>query len=170
MINDEKNSYDTRFQIRGPQKSATEIVILNIKPGDLSRYYDARTQNLLNLNQNQDFSEIFFWERELWFQLLSRLLDHQPASVGVTLFFGDEIQNLKLTESESRLFFDKRIFWASQMGSFDQPMTPLFAKPDNSNVGLISIKKDEDEVVRKVLTEDLEIPHLAEKLSGRLMT
>lgn len=169
MINDEKNNYDTRFQIRGPQKSASEIVILNIKPGDLSRYYDARTQNLLNLNQNQDFSEIFFWERELWFQLLSRLLDHQPQSVGVSLFFGDEIQNLKLTEAETQLFFDPRIFWASQMGSFDQPMTPLFAKSDNSNVGLISIKKDEDEVVRKVLTEETEIPHLAEKLSGRSM-
>ena len=105
VLNDEKNNFDTRFQIRGMQKVSPQIVLLNIKPSDLSRYYDPRVQNLLNLNQGQDFSESFFWDPQMWKLILKSLLKQNPKAIGITLYFGQDFRNLLLTEEENAVFF-----------------------------------------------------------------
>lgn len=167
ILNDEKDNFDTRFQIRGQQKSTSDIILLNVKPSDLSRYYDSRTQSLLNLNQSQDFSEAFFWEPELWYQILSRILQQKPKNVAVTLFWGESISQAKISENQSRLFFDERVIWASQVGTFEQAVSPFLAKNDLSNIGLIDLNRDEDGLVRKVFTRWIDTPQMPEKLARR---
>lgn len=166
VLNDEKNNYDTRFEVRGRQSTSQDIILLNIKPSDMSRYYDNRTQSLLHLNQTQDFSESFFWEPELWSQILAKVLEQNPKKVGVTLFWGEGISNQHLSPTQKLLFFDSRIIWASQIGPFEQAIPPLFARHDLSNIGVVDMERDEDGVVRKVLTYWTETPQMAEKLTN----
>ncbi|MFN8846861.1 MAG: ATP-binding protein [Bdellovibrionales bacterium] len=164
---DEKDNYDTRFQIRGRQNVSTEIIILNVKPSDLSRYYDPRTQSLLNLNQTQDFSESFFWEVDLWHQILSQVLEQNPKRIGVTVFWSTETVQKKIPTIQAKSFFDSRVTWATQLGPFEQPVSPLLARHDMSNVGLVDMERDEDGVVRKVLTHWTETQHMAERLANK---
>ena len=167
MLSDEKNNFDTRFQIRGMQKVSSDIVLLNLKPNDLSRYYDPRVQNLLNLNQSQDFSESFFWDLGLWKQILKSLLKHQPQSIGITFFFGQDFGNILFTAEELAIFFHPKVFWASQLNTYDQSLSSALAKNDYANSGLINLDPDEDGQLRKVLTYNLDIPTLSEKLTGK---
>ena len=60
MLNDESYNFDTRFKIRGEQKASKDIVLLTLRPADLNRYYDVRTQNLLSLNELTAFTDSFF--------------------------------------------------------------------------------------------------------------
>jgi two-component system phosphate regulon sensor histidine kinase PhoR len=170
LTNDEIDNYDTRFQIRGRQTVSSDIILLNVKPSDLSRYYDARTQSLLNLNQNQDFSESFFWEVELWHQIISRVLEQNPKRIGVTVFWSSESVQKKISPAQAQAFSDQRISWATQIGPFEQPIPPLLARHDLSNVGLVDMERDEDGVVRKVLTHWSETQHMAERLANREFT
>lgn len=167
VLNDEKNDFDTRFQIRGMQKVSPQIVLLNIKPSDLSRYYDPRVQNLLNLNQGQDFSESFFWDPQMWNLILKSLLNQNPKAIGVTLFFGQDFRNQLFTEEENRVFFDPRVFWATQLNSYDQSQSSVLAKNNHYHSGLINFMTDEDGQLRKIMTQNLEYLTLPEKLSGQ---
>ncbi len=168
MLNDEKNNFDTRFKIRGMQNLNSQIVLLNLKPNDLSRYYDPRVQNLLNLNQTQDFSESFFWDPLLWRQILETLLKQKPQAIGVTLFFGQDFQNMLFTDEETQVFFHPQVYWASQLGTYDQSLTSVLARNDYASSGLIHLIPDEDGQIRKILSNPSEIPSLPEKLSGKV--
>lgn len=167
ILNDEKNNFDTRFKIRGMQKVSSDIVLLNIKPSDLSRYYDPRVQNLLNLNQSQDFSESFFWDPQLWKVILENLIKQNPKAIGVTLYFSQEFNNLLLTEEESRIFFNPRVYWATQFNSFDQSQSSVLSRNNHYHSGVINFNLDEDGQLRKVLTQNLEYLTLPEKLSNQ---
>ena len=90
MLNDESYNFDTRFKIRGEQKASKDIVLLTLRPADLNRYYDVRTQNLLSLNELTAFTDSFFWDQNLWFELLQLILEQDPRSIGVSLYFGDQ--------------------------------------------------------------------------------
>lgn len=167
MYTDERTNFDTRFKIRGAQTASSDIVILWLRPADINRYYDVKTQTLINLNELNEFSDGFFWDQRLWFQILKNILEQNPKSIGVSVYFDDFIGNVEMTRAESEVFFDKRVFWATQMNSFDQMITPMLAKSDLSNVGQYEIYRDEDGLVRKIMTSWDETPHLSEKMVGK---
>lgn len=167
MLNDESYNFDTRFKIRGEQTASKDIVLLTFRPADLNRYYDLRTQNLLSLNELTAFTDSFFWDQNLWYEVLQLLLDQDPKAIGVTLYFGESLGPISLSRREGEVFFNPKVIWSSQIGSFDQMIPPIMARSDLSNLGHNEIYRDEDGLVRKVISDWVEIPHLSEKIAGQ---
>ena len=97
LSNDEITSYDQRFQLRGDQKTSPQIVLITIKQSDFAMIYDARTNFLDNMSEVTDITDSFFWNKPLWSELLLRILRQNPQSVGVTLYFGDNICTVRMT-------------------------------------------------------------------------
>lgn len=167
MYTDERTNFDTRFKIRGAQSASSDVVLLWLRPADINRYYDVRTQTLINLNELSEFSDGFFWDQRLWHQILKTILEQNPRSIGVSVYFGDNIGNIEMSRKESEVFFNSKVFWATQMNSFDQMITPKMAKSDLSNVGQYEVYRDEDGLVRKIVSSWAETPHISEKMTGK---
>ncbi len=167
LSNDEVSTYDQRFQLRGDQKAAVEIVLITIRQADFANVYDKRTNFIGNMDQITDITDSFFWNKHIWTQLLGRVLEQNPRSVGVTLYFGDNIGPVKLSANENLLFRDRRIVWSSTTNSLERILTPSFANEEQSNLGSNELRRDEDGVVRRVFTQRSDMSHLTEKITGR---
>lgn len=167
LSNDELSGYDQRFQLRGDQKTASEIVLITIQQSDFAMVYDRRTNFIGNMDQITDITDSFFWNKHMWVGLLSKVLEQKPRSIGVTLYFGDNIGSVKLSSADAQLFHDPRIFWSSTTNSLERILTPVFANEDQSNLGSNELRRDEDGVVRRVFTQRSDMAHLTEKITGK---
>lgn len=164
---DEVNSYDLRFNLRGDQQARPEIVLLNLYPSDFLRVYGIRAQSLINMSEISDITDSFFWDRVTWEKLLEKILKQNPRSIGVTLWFGDNIGDVDLKPEESRLFRDPRVSWSTSLSNVERMMNPAFATSDLSNVGIMDLRRDDDGVVRRLFSTRNEVPHLVERLTGK---
>lgn len=164
---DEVNSYDRRFNLRGDQQARPEIVLLNLYPSDFLRVYGIRAQSLINMSEISDITDSFFWDRVTWEHLLEKILKQEPRSVGVTLWFGDNIGEVDLTPAENQLFRDPRVLWSTSLSNVERMMNPAFASSDLSNVAIADLRRDDDGVVRRLFSTRNEIPHLVERLTGK---
>lgn len=167
LSNDEISSYDQRFQLRGDQKTSPQVVLITIRQSDFATIYDARTNSLDNMSEVTDITDSFFWNKQIWSELLRRILIQNPRSVGVTLYFGDNIGTVRLTQDEIGVFLDPRIIWASTTNSLERILTPVFTNREFTNLGNNEIRRDEDGVVRRVFAQKSEMPHLVEKITGK---
>lgn len=168
LSTDEKSSFDFRFQIRGEQATTSKLILVQIDAYDLSRSHplmkkikDYSSVPQLDLLGNAD---TVFWDRELWRELLQRILIGSPKKVGVSLFFDERIPKNSFTESDKKVFLDSRIVWSSLVGEFDQINNSVFASSDLSNIGDHDLKRDDDGIVRRLPPEVYGIPHLVERL------
>ncbi len=167
LSTDELNSYDLRFHLRGDQKVSPEIVLITIKQSDISNIVASRTKSLGLINEATDFTDSFFWDQKIWSNLLTRLLKQGPKSIGVVLYFGDNIGALKLSPKDKVIFQDPRVFWASSTNNLDRMAPPLFANREQTNLGNNDLRRDEDGLVRRVFPSTTELPHLSEKITGK---
>lgn len=166
LSSDELPTYDQRFQLRGDQKVSKEIVLITIRQSDFAMAYDKRTNYIGDIDQIADITDSFFWNRRLWTQLLEKILVQNPRSVGVTLYFGDNLGSVKLNRYEESLFRDQRIVWSSTMSSLERVLNPVFSNYTHTNIGTNELRRDEDGVVRRVFPQRNEVPHLIEKITG----
>lgn len=167
LSNDEITSYDQRFQLRGDQKTSSQIVLITIRQSDFATIYDTRTNFLDNMSEVTDITDSFFWNKRIWSELLSRILQQNPQSIGVTLYFGDNIGTVRLTSAEQKLFHDQRIVWASTTNSLERILNPVFTNRAQTNLGNNELRRDEDGVVRRVFPQKAEMPHLVERITGK---
>lgn len=167
LSNDEINAYDQRFQLRGEQKTSPQIVLITIRQADFSSIYESRTNFLDNMNEVTDITDSFFWNKQIWTAMLLRILQQNPKTIGVTLYFGDNVGTVRLTSDEQRLFLDPRITWASTTNSLERVLTPVFSNRPLSNLGSNEVRRDEDGVVRRVFPQRNDMPHLVEKITGK---
>lgn len=165
LSTDERN-YDRRFNLRGEQPASHEIILITLVPSDFFRVYDVRTNSLVNLNEITDMTDSFFWDLDTWRRLLSRVLEGSPKSVGVTLWFGDNIGSPQLGAEDRKLFQDPRVYWSTSMNNLERMLTPAFARGDLSNVGRMDLRRDDDGRVRRMAPQPGETLHLIEKVSG----
>lgn len=167
LSNDEIHSYDQRFQLRGEQKVSSQIVLITIKQSDFADLYENRNHLWRKMSEVTDITDSYFWNKNIWVSLLGRLLQQNPKSIGVTLYFGDNIGSPQLSNEDLHLFSDPRITWASTTNSLERILTPVFANVERSNLGSNDIRRDEDGVVRRVFPQKAEMPHLVEKITGK---
>ncbi|WP_415063393.1 CHASE2 domain-containing protein [Bdellovibrio sp.] len=167
LSNDEINAYDQRFQLRGDQKTSSQIVLITIRQSDFATIYDTRTNFLDNMSEVTDITDSFFWNKRIWTELLFKILRQNPRSVGVTLYFGDNVGTVRLNAEEQRLFLDSRVVWASTTNSLERILTPIFTSRNHDNLGSNELRRDEDGVVRRVFPQRAEMPHLVEKITGK---
>ena len=164
---DEVGTYDNRFRIRGSQKISNQVILVTVRTNDFSEIYDLKTSALINTNELSDLSDSFYWDRTLWQKMLSEILKQNPRSVGVTLYFGDNVGQTRFTSDEIMTFKDKRLFWATNSSELEKLSLPIATRPDRSNLGHIDTLKDDDGISRRLLKSPDYLPNLAERLTGR---
>ena len=167
LSTDEINSYDQRFQLRGDQKTSSDIVLITISQSDFSNVYTKRTNSLGDISEATDITDSYFWNKNIWSKLLSRLLRQNPKSIGVVLYFSDNIGSVHMPSEEQTLFHDPRIFWASTTNSLERILTPAFANREKTNLGNNEVRRDEDGVVRRIFHSRSDMPHLVEQITGK---
>jgi CHASE2 domain-containing sensor protein len=167
LSNDELNSYDQRFQLRGDQKTSSSIALVNLNQNDFETSYGQRTNSIGNMSEVTDITDSFFWNKKIWVELLTRILIQKPKSVAVTFYFGDNIGNPRLTPEEQKIFLDQKVTWGSTLNSLERNLMPAFSNRDGSNVGSNEIRKDEDGIVRRVFPQKSQTPHLIERITGK---
>lgn len=163
-------NYDIRFRIRGDQSITQEVVLVTLKTSDFSKMYDFKTRALVNANELSDLSDSFYWDRKIWFELLNKILSQNPKSVGITFYFGDNIGQIHLTSNELLTFKDNRIYWATNSSEPEKLSLPLATQPDRSNLGDVSLLKDDDGMSRRLYISTNLIPTLAEKITATNLT
>lgn len=142
------------------------IVLVTLKNSDFSKIYDLKTSSLINTNELSDLSDSFYWDRQVWLDLLSKILSQNPRSVGVTLYLGDNIGQVHLTSQEIIAFKDSRVFWATNSSEPEKLSLPIATRPDRSNLGHVDILKDDDGVTRRLLLNPDNLPNIAQRLVG----
>jgi two-component system phosphate regulon sensor histidine kinase PhoR len=166
LSNDEVQSYDQRFQFRGTQSVASDIVIVVLKASDVAGALRSNRNSLINVSEIADLTDGFFWNPRLWNQLLGKILSQNPKSVGVSLYFGDNIGAHDWPQMDRKLFFDPRVIWSNSTNYMDRVLKPAFSSDDESNVGSNEIRRDEDGVVRRIFPLTGK-EHLLEKMADR---
>ncbi|MBX2989198.1 MAG: CHASE2 domain-containing protein [Bdellovibrionaceae bacterium] len=167
---DESKTYDRRFQLRGEQKAADEVVLLTLYPSDFLSVYGGRPYSLMNMSEITDITDSFFWDRKTWMRLLESLLKYDPRAIGVTLWFGENIGDIRLNGDERRVLENKKIIWATSINNVERMMNPTFARPDLSNIASVDLQRDDDGVVRRLFSIKGEVPSMVERLTGQELT
>ncbi len=170
VSNDDSSTYDIRFQLRGPQKATSEIILLEIRPEDFPSLFESRINPLISIHEVDDITDRVLWNEKLWQDLLTTLLHAEPKKIGITLFFGKNLKTTPITEEQRKIFQDPRIVWAQSTSSSDSRSKPLWTNSDESNVARNDFYKDEDGVVRKMVNLQNDFPHMIEKITDRHLT
>ncbi len=161
---DEIGNYDIRFKLRGAQKVSQEVVLITLKASDFSKMYDLRTSSIIKATELADLSDSFYWDRALWTSLLKNILSQKPKKIGVTLYFGNNVGNIRFTADEEAIYHDSRIVWASNSSEPEKLSLPMASKNNKSNIAHIETLKDDDGIVRRLTTTTDTLPNFAEGL------
>lgn len=165
LLNDELTNYDLRLQIRGPRPAATGVVLVDVSEKDWGDINPDSRNVLRPLKEVMTFTDGFFWNTQTWERLLSRILKDDPAAVGVTFFFGDNIRLPLLSPETRSLFEDHRVVWGADVDSAGRVLVPAFATTYNSNVGIRGVRADDDGTVRRFSSSLVQIPHIGVRLA-----
>ncbi len=171
LSNDEAGSYDERFALRGDQKTNQEIVLIQIDQQDVIKI-DPLLKNIrqfgaIPLVDMASPSDSLFWDRTLWRQLLERLLHAGVEKIAVSLFFEHVSGTEVMAIAEKQIFFHPKVIWSSRLNMFDRVDDSSFSLPNQSNVGTNELRRDDDNVYRKVPQPKPQLSHLIEKLTGK---
>lgn len=169
LLNDEVNSFDARFQIRGPRPANTDIVIITIHPDEVNNS-NALRGRLSTWKDVVDFTDSYYWDPMLWRNLLTKVLGQKPRSVGVSLYFPDSLSRSGVLPSDLNLFKDRRIIWASPSAAGDRSSIPLFANATMSNTGSYDLLRDEDGVIRRFYPGPDGLSHFSEKIAKQALS
>lgn len=164
LVNDEVNSFDARFQIRGARPANTDIVIITLHPDEVNNN-NALRGRLSTWKDVVDFTDSYYWDPMTWKNLLGKVLGQKPRSVGVSLYFPEGLSKGGISQADLPLFRDKRIVWATPSTGGDRSTVPLFANATMSNTGSFDLLRDEDGVIRRFYPGLPGLSHLAEKVA-----
>jgi signal transduction histidine kinase len=129
-------------------------------------------------------TDTFYWQAPIWGKLLRRVLAAEPAAIGVAFYFGEEarLDRLPSRRSNARrpdgpplggddlraIFEDPRITWSAELDASGRAAMPGLALAYNRNVGLKTLRTDDDGVVRRLVLGLAPVPHLALRLASAL--
>lgn len=167
LSSDEGNSFDQRFNLRGDQKTSSQIVLITIKQSDFSSIYEKRTNSIANVSELTDITDSFFWNKEIWMNMLKKILEQNPKSIGVTLYFGINVGDVHVSRSEEKIFKDPRIVWSTSTNNFERLYEPLFTNDAHDNIASNDLRRDEDGVIRHIFEQSDVLPHLVEKITQK---
>lgn len=169
LITDEGSGFDTRFQLRGEKPPHQEIVLVNMRPAEMST--GKRNQRFSpDTSELMDVTDSFYWDQKVWANLLRKILKQNPKKVGVTLFFNENLGLPHMSPAELAVFQDPRIVWGALANVADRPSLPLFSTYDRRNVGSLDLVRDQDGLIRLFSPVHNEIPHFIERLTGQVFT
>jgi signal transduction histidine kinase len=164
LVNDEQN-YDLRLQIRGPRPTKSNVLIVDVSDKAWMDFTLERHNVLRPLKEMANISDGFFWNPDIWRRLLTSILKGNPASVGVTFFFEENLNHTPLPTELLALLEDRRVVWASEPDNTGHLAMPAFATTFQANVGLKTLRSDDDGIVRRFTTPSFNLSHLAIRMA-----
>ncbi len=165
IFNEESSNFDLRFQIRGPRPTTNKIVIVDVSEKDWADFNPDNRNILRPLKEVMSFTDAFFWSTPAWKKLLTHLLSAQPAAVGVTFFFGENIHIPYISGDTRDLFEDERVVWGADLDPAGRVLVPAFASAYNTNVGVRAVHADDDGNVRRFASAPLYFPSLPVRIA-----
>ncbi|MCX7978704.1 MAG: ATP-binding protein [Bdellovibrionaceae bacterium] len=166
LSNDEAHVYDLRFSLRGEQTFSQRVVVLRIRPSNLSDRGDQSTNTMLSINEFAEISDSYYWDPSFWKKTLEKILRQNPRSVGVIPFFGPQLGPLAPEIKNDPILHDDRVIWAASTSNADEVIRPLLSAADSKNWGVSEIRQDEDGIVRRLPLAREGAPRMSEKLTG----
>ncbi len=160
-------NFDRRFQIRGPQSPAAELVLVLVSRSEWAEIHRAGREFLrpLPFRELGLSSDNFYWNPSTWADLLERILEDKPLGIGVTLFFDPQTLASPEPLPKIEVLMDERVFWAAEIDSEGRARLPALTGSLASNTGIAELRADEDRVVRSFSSGLVQIPHLALRLA-----
>lgn len=159
LIGTEPDNYDFRFVLRSKQAIREPIVIIEIPERDWRRYVGTPEVNIDSrpLKETSNFKDEYFWDTEVWTQLLNGLQKAEPKVIGVTFFF----TNIKLPSEElmTEVFEKDNIVWSGDIDNSGRPILPALASSFTYNVGINRTSTDDDGITRRFTSPLIQIPH-----------
>ncbi|MGZ5279396.1 MAG: CHASE2 domain-containing protein, partial [Pseudobdellovibrionaceae bacterium] len=149
LFNDEVTSYDSRLQIRGNQSVSSQIVLITLRPSDLSGSQGLRSGTFGPMGEVTDITDSYYWNADIWTELMRKVLAQKPKKVGVTLFFSENLGPLRLPLYQLKLMKNPSIVWGTNVAMSERVNQPLFSNDLLTNIGSIPLTRDEDGVVRR---------------------
>jgi two-component system phosphate regulon sensor histidine kinase PhoR len=163
---DTSGKFDLRFQIRPTKTFDSPLTVIKISPSDLRKY----NQFLMGLELSPeagDLTDSFYWNQNLWVDLITKLNAKKPKAIGVAFFFGAQLESQPLSTPVKAQLKRSNIFWGTNVPSGDLPYATLMALDDRRNLGSMEFTPEEDGVIRNFYPVTHKTPHLIEKLSHR---
>lgn len=158
-----EHDYDLRLQIRGEQPTDHEIVLIHISPDEWSQWLGQKNQDQLS-RDSTFIADSYFWSASGWEKLLSIVLKANPIAVGISPYFGENINAIETEQINQKIFHDSRIVWATQLDDEGRILPSRFAKKFSMNSGLNEYSPDRDGIIRRFNYTASSAPHFAYQL------
>lgn len=160
------STYDLRFQLRGPQPTSSDIVLVLISQSEWLRLHGQRRSWTRPLQEISHITDSFYWHPETWSLLLQSILRDQPRAIGISFYFGENIRRPLSNTLHAPEFNDPRVFWSANLDSEGRPLIPVFADNYVQNAGLNDVLVDNDGTVRRFSSPLVQVPHMALRLAN----
>lgn len=164
---DREFDYDTRLFIRGEQTKDEQIVIVQMRHEDWSQWVKAHFTQKNTPTPTSFITDSYFWNENAWSVLLKKLLDESPLVVGVSYYFGENLNIPPIESLKSPIFSDSRIVWSTIFSTEGRTLSTWFGKKRNRTVGVNEPFVDSDGIVRRLVMNTDQVPSLAIQLLNR---
>lgn len=144
----------------------SDVVVVLLQSKDFRKMTDPKMRSLFYINDLTNLSDSYFWDQEGWALFLEKLLSFNPKSIGVTLFFGDNIGKINLNEAEKKIFLNQKIFWTTSVNHLESTLLPAFTNRFQNNIGSTELRKDDDGMLRHLELPPKDQVHLIEAMTG----
>ncbi|MEK6556599.1 MAG: CHASE2 domain-containing protein, partial [Bdellovibrionota bacterium] len=165
---DQQNDFDLRLQIRNAQQADSQIVVVLLPRQEWARLQGQTLNYFRPLKEASYFSDSFFWNAQLWQKLLQKILAQNPRTVGVGIYFGENIPRPSDEYLLSPIFTNPKIVWSTQLDGEGRILTSRFARTYSRQAGMNEIAVDRDGIVRRFSYTGEPIPHMASQLLKHL--
>lgn len=161
----EHESYDLRYNLRGSVPPTSPLLIVTVTQSDWNTYFKATRPFIRPTGEIYALPDSFYWNLDVWTNMLAKLLEAGAKGIGITFFFGDNLIPPKLTAAQQKLFFDPRIIWSANLDNRGRVLRPFFSNPFGTNIGLSNLQEDEDGVIRRFSSPIVGVPHFSARLT-----
>lgn len=164
VLIDKEHDYDLRFKMRGTQSHLEKIVIVEISRQSWLEARGDRFSPIRPLKEVSQLTDSFYWHPNTWELILEKILADNPLSVGVSLYFGENIRRPSLRYLNSPLLTHEKVVWSAALDQEGRLLPSRFARSYSPNAGLNDLVVDRDGVTRRFMLLSEPIPHLATQL------
>lgn len=157
----ESQNYDLRFKLRGPKPVSKDIVLVTISEAEALAFYGSRLNLMRPLREATNFSDSFFWDKDIWSLLLKTILAEDPKAIGVTFYFGESLSDLVLSPTEQEILYHPKIVWGSVLTAENRVLFSRFTNPFGDNSGVLDTPVGVDRIARFFDLRNLKGNHFA---------
>ena len=165
---DNERSYDTRFALRPAQPHSNDVIVVTVTEREWASLFPDNRNLIRPLKEITSLTDSFFWHEPTWQKLLNQILSYNPAAIGVTFYFGENLENLETVRRKGGIWTNEKIIWSADTDSTGRILYPAFSDNYASNVGLSDYRADQDLTVRSFLPRLEQVDHISWKLAHKM--